>query len=49
MLVIKYSVYSNILGKEFVNTKEVKTMPEFTLFANSLNLNYIIISVEEIK
>lgn len=49
MLVIKYKVYSKILDKEFINTKEVKTMPDFTLFANSLNLNYKIISVEEIK
>ena len=48
MLVIKYKVYSKILEKEFVNTKEVKTMPEFTLFASALNLNYKIISVDEI-
>jgi hypothetical protein len=46
MLIIEYSVYSKILDKEFVNTKEVKTMPEFTLFANSLNLNYKIISIK---
>ena len=46
MITITYSVFSKILNKEFVNTKEVKTIQDFELFALSLNLNYQIITVK---
>ena len=44
MITVTYKTYSKILDKEFVNTKEVKTMEAFRLFALSLNLDYEVIS-----
>jgi hypothetical protein len=43
MVTVTYKVYSKILNKEFINTKEVKSMDDFRLFALSLNLDYEII------
>ena len=45
MITVTYKTYSKILNKEFVNTKEVKSMDDFRLFALSLNLDYEVIEV----
>tara|TARA_R100001377_G_scaffold70613_1_gene46089 strand:+ start:1062 stop:1202 length:141 start_codon:yes stop_codon:yes gene_type:complete len=46
MITVTYSVFSEVLNKEFINSKEVKTIQDFELFALSLNLNYQIITVK---
>ena len=43
MITITYKVYSKLLNKSFINTKEVKSIAEFRLFALSLNLDYEIL------
>lgn len=48
MISVTYKTYSEILKKSFVNTKEVKTIADFNLFALSLNLNYEILEVKEV-
>lgn len=48
MLSIKYKTYSKVLKKSFVNTKEVKSMEDFNLFALSLNLDYEILEIKEV-
>lgn len=48
MLKITFSTYSKVLNKSFINEKEVRTMEDFTLFANALNLNYTIIKTERV-
>ena len=46
MINVTYKVYSKILNKTFTNTKRVKTMDDFRMFALSLNLDYEILEVE---
>ena len=46
MITITYKTYSKLLNKSFINTKEVKSMDDFRLFALSLNLDYEILSAK---
>jgi len=49
LLNIEYSVYSKILGKTFINNKEVVSVSAFESFALALNLNYQIIKITKIS
>jgi len=48
MIKVTFKVFEPVLNKTFINTKEVKTMEDFTLYANSLwNGRWKILSVGE--
>ena len=48
MIKVTFKVYEPVLNKTFINTKEVKTMEDFTLYARSLwSGNWKILSVCE--
>ncbi len=44
-MTITYKTYSKTLNKTFTNTKEVKSIDDFRLFALSLNLDYEIVKI----
>jgi hypothetical protein len=48
MLIIKYSVYSKLLKKNYICEKDVKTIEDFKGFAMALNLKYQILEIIEI-
>lgn len=48
MIEVTYTTYSKILDKRFVNTKLVKTMQDFNLFACSLNLHLVSVQTRNI-
>ena len=49
MIEVTFSVHSAILNKSFVNIKQVKTMPDFNLYALALySGNYSIISIKAV-
>lgn len=49
MLIVTYKSYSKILDKEFVNTKEVKSLDDFRFYSLALNLNAEILKVEKLN
>ena len=49
MFIVKYSVYSKLLKKTYINKKEVETIEDFKCFAMALNLNYKIQEIREIN
>lgn len=48
MIEVTYSTFSKILGKTFVNTKEVKSIEDFNTFSMALNLHAKILEIRNI-
>ena len=48
MIEVTYSTFSKILGKTFINKKEVKSIEDFNTFSMALNLNAEILEIRSI-
>ena len=48
MIEVTYSTFSKILGKTFINIKEVKSMEDFSTFSLALNLHAEILEVKRL-